>query len=66
MKPGDLVWIEGHNVPAVFVSWCTDEDPMAEYGMANLLVNGSVHREHTDWWQPWNPDLKKSHNLEHS
>jgi len=66
VKPGDLVWIEGYNVPAVFVSWCTDEDSMAEYGMANLLVNGSVHREHTDWWQPWNPDLKKSHNLEHS
>ena len=58
MKPGDLGWVEGHNAPAVFVGWCTDEDPCAEYGMAYLLVNGEVCTEHNDWWQPWNPTKK--------
>ena len=56
MKAGDLVWIEGHNAPAVFVGWCTDEDPRAEYGMAYLLVNGEVCTEHNDWWQKWSPN----------
>lgn len=58
MKAGDLVWVEGHNSPAIFVGWCTDENPQAEYGMANLLIKGRVRVEHNDWFVPWKPKVE--------
>jgi|APSaa5957512493_1039668.scaffolds.fasta_scaffold881700_1 hypothetical protein len=58
MKSGDLVWVEGWNQPSIFIEWCSDKDPQAEYGMAYLFHNDKVRKEHCDWWQPWNPDKK--------
>ena len=60
MKIGDLVWVEGHSSPAIFVEWCSDKDPHAEYGSAYLLINGNVRSEHNDWWTPCNPKSKDS------
>ena len=56
MKPGDLVWVEGHNGPCLFIGWTSDdvkEGVPHEYGVAYLLINGEVRREHNDWWVPW-------------
>ena len=57
---GDLVWVEGWNAPSVFVEWCSDKDPKAEYGMAYLFHNNQVRKEHCDWWQPWRPTANES------
>ena len=63
VNPGDLVWIEGHEMPSVFLGWVSDafvDDPDEEcYGVAYLLVNGEIRKEHNDWWMPWNPQKIK-------